>query len=77
MVDELHVDEQLIPEQAGFSGKSTTMQVLNLAQHIEDGFEKGLVTGVFFFFVDLSAAYDTVNHRCLLNKILTKDVHLS
>jgi hypothetical protein len=72
------VDEQLIPEQAGFRpGKSTTSQVLNLTQHIEDGFEEGLVTGVVF--VDLSAAYDTVNHRCLLNKILelTKDIHLT
>ena len=30
-------------------------------------------------FVDLSAAYDTVNHRCLLNKILelTKDIYLT
>ena len=63
------VGEQLIPKQAGFRpGKSTTSQVLNLAQHTEDGFQEGLVTGVVF--VDLSAAYDTVNHRCLLNKIL-------
>ena len=41
------IDEQLIPEQAGFRpGKSTTSQILNLTQHIEDGFEKGMVTGV-------------------------------
>ena len=54
------VDEQLIPEQAGFRpGKSTTSQVLNLTQHIEDGFEEGLVCGVVF--VDPSAAYDTIN----------------
>ena len=72
------VDEHLIPEQAGFRpGKSTTSQVLNLTQHIENGFEEGLVTGVVF--VDLSAAYDTVNHRCLLHKILdiTKDIRLT
>ena len=71
------VDKLLIPEQAGFCpGKSTTSQVLNLTQHIEDGFEVGMVTGIVF--VDLSAAYDTVNHRCLLHKILelTKDICL-
>ena len=40
-------------------------------------FEEGMVTCVVF--VDLSAAYDTVNHRCLLHKILeiTKDIHLT
>ena len=72
------IDELLIPEQAGFRpGKSTTSQVLNLTQYIEDGFEEGKVTGVVF--VDLSAAYDTVNHRCLLHKILeiTKDTCLT
>ena len=52
-------------------------QVLNLTQHIDDGFEKGMVTGVVL--VDLSAAYDTVNHRCLLSKILaiTRDISLT
>ena len=52
------IDEHLIPEQAGFRpGKSTTSQVLNLTQHIENGLEEGLVTGVVF--VELSAAYDS------------------
>ena len=36
-------------------------------QHIEDGFEKRLVTGAVF--VDLSAAYDTLNHHILMTKI--------
>ena len=51
----------------------TTSQVLNLTQYIEDGFEEAEVAGVVF--VD-SAAYDTVNPRCLLYKILelTKDI---
>jgi hypothetical protein len=54
-------DEKLIKEQAGFRpGKSCTAQILNLIQHIEDGFEKKQITGVAF--IDLSAAYDTVNH---------------
>ncbi|KAJ8278418.1 hypothetical protein GJAV_G00087400 [Gymnothorax javanicus] len=72
------VEPAIIPQQAGFqSGKSTTSQLLNLAQHIEGEFQKGLVTGVVF--VDLSAAFDTVNHRLLLKKILenTKDLALT
>ncbi|KAJ4925239.1 hypothetical protein JOQ06_017974 [Pogonophryne albipinna] len=72
------VDEHLIPEQAGFRpGKSTTSQVLNLSQYIEDRYEEGMVTGAVF--VDLSAAYDTVNHRRLLSKILetTRDTRLT
>ena len=64
-----HVDAKLIPEQAGFRpGKSCTSQLLNLTEHIEDGYEKRLTTGAVF--VDLSAAYDTVNHRRLLSKVL-------
>ena len=57
-------EDFLIPEQAGIRGsKSCTNQILNLTQFIEDGYEKGLVTGAVF--VDPSAAYDTVNHRSL------------
>ena len=73
-----HVDAKLIPEQAGFrAGKSCTSQLLNLTEHIEDGYEKRLITGAVF--VDLSAAYDTVNHRRLLSKVLemTGDVQLT
>ena len=62
------IEHVLIPEQAGFRpGKSCTAQVLNLTQHIEDGFETGKITGIVL--VDLSAAYDTVNHRRLLEKV--------
>ncbi|XP_030851769.1 uncharacterized protein LOC115928572 [Strongylocentrotus purpuratus] len=71
-------EQHLIPEQAGFRpGRSCTGQVLNLTQHIEDGFEKNEPTGVVF--VDLTAAYDTVNHRILLDKLytMTKDSHLT
>ena len=70
----LHIDQELIKQQAGFrSGKSTTGQLLNLTQHIEDGYEQGTITGAVF--IDLSAAYDTVNHKLLLNKIfsMTRD----
>ena len=58
----LSVDQHLIPEEAGLRpGKSCTSQLLNLAQFIEDGCEKGSIG-------DLSAAYDTVNHRILVQK---------
>ena len=59
------LDEKLIPEQACFRpGKSCTGQLLNLTQHIEDGFTKCLRSGAVF--VDLTAAFDTVNRRILL-----------
>lgn len=70
----LLVDEALIPQQTGFRpGKSCCSQVLNLTQHIEDGFERKEISGVAF--VDLSAAYDTVNHKRLISKVyqVTKD----
>ena len=72
------MDAKLIPEQAGFRpGKSCTSQPLNLTKHIEDGYENRLITGAVF--VDLSAAYDTVNHRRLLSNVLemTGDVQLT
>lgn len=62
------VETKHIPGQNGFkSGKTCTGQVLNLCQHIEDGYENKKVTGVVF--VDLSTAYDTVNHNLLLINI--------
>lgn len=73
-----YVDVTLIPEQAGFRpGKSCCGQVLNLTQYIEDGFEKEMITGVVF--IDLTAAYDTINHKRLSHKIyqVTKDYHLT
>lgn len=67
-----------IPQQAGFrSGKSCTSQVMKLTQHIEDGFERKEITGAVF--IDLTTAYDTVNHRRLLMKLYdaTKDYQLT
>ena len=67
------------PQQAGFRpGKSCCSQVLNLTQHIEDGFELGQITCAAFI-DDLRAAYDTINHRRLLAKLvmLTDDVPLT
>ena len=62
------LEQHLIKEQAGFCpGKSCSSQLLNLTQHIEDGYQRGMITGAAF--VDLSAAYDTVNHRILIQKL--------
>lgn len=75
---ERSVDQKLIPQQGGFRpGRSCTGQVLALTEHIERGFEEKAITGVVF--VDLSAAYDTVNQRILLAKIYdtTKDYDLT
>ena len=55
------------------AGKSCTNQLLNLTQYIEDGYEKNFTTCTVF--VDLFAAYDTVNHRVLLTQLygMTED----
>lgn len=71
------VEKHLIPKQDGFlPGKSCTYEVLNITQHIANGFENGLVTGAMF--VNLSTAYDTVNYQGPLTKIynMIKDHHL-
>ena len=61
------IEQHLIKEQAGFRpGKSCTSQLLNLTQHIEDGYQESMITGTAF--VDLSATYDTVNHRLIIQK---------
>lgn len=68
--------KKLIPELADFRpGQNCTGKVLNLCQQIDDGYENKKVTGVVF--IDLSAAYDTVNHNLLLKKIYecTDDWH--
>ena len=56
------LDPLMIPEQAGFRpGKNSTGQILSMCQLIEDGKEIKLLTGGVF--VDLTAAYDTVNKK--------------
>ena len=62
------VEQRLINEQSGFrTGKSCTSQLLNLTQNIEDGYQRGMITGAAF--VNLSAAYDIVNHILLIQKL--------
>ncbi len=62
------MDDKLSPDQTGFRpGRSCRRQVVNLTQYIEDGFENKFITGAIF--VDLRAAYGTVNHRALLLRV--------
>jgi len=66
--------KKLIKEQAGVrQGKICKGQVLHLSKHIENSFIYNKITGAIF--VDLSSAYDTVNHKRLKYKIynVTKD----
>ena len=59
------IEQYLIKEQADFRpGKSCTRQLLNLTQHIEDDYQGSMITETYF--VNLSAAYDTVQHRLLI-----------
>ena len=39
-----------------------------MTQHIEDGYERNMLTGAAF--VDLSAVYDTVQHRLMIRKLM-------
>ena len=65
------VKQRLIKEQVGFrTGRSCTSQLLNLTQHIEDGYQRGMITVEAF--VDLSAEYDTVSHIILIQKLYNK-----
>ena len=65
------IEQHLIKEEACFrSGKSCTIQLLNLTQHIEDGYKEGMITRTAFVY--LSAAYDTVNHRLLIQHSTTR-----
>ena len=71
------VDEKLTKDQAGFRpGRSCAGQLLNLTQHIEDGYERKMLTDAAS--VDLSAAYDTVQHRLMIRKLMdmTGDIYL-
>ncbi|KAL4100636.1 hypothetical protein QTP88_020671 [Uroleucon formosanum] len=68
------IDEKLIQEQASFRKvKLCTGHTLNTNQFIKNGFEKKNRTGVAS--IDLTAVYDTISHRILIDTIynLTQD----
>ena len=52
------IEQHLIKEHAGFKpGKSCTSQLLNLIQHIKDGYQESMITETAFVY--LSVTYDT------------------
>ena len=61
-------DKILYSNQFGFqSGHSTKYAILQLANQIHESFENNLYT--LGAFIDLSKAFDTVNHSIILKKI--------
>ena len=71
----LLIDAKLTKDQACFQhGRSCKGLFLNLTQHIEDGFECRLIIRAAF--VDLLAAYDTVQHCVMIKKLLNMIVDL-
>ena len=64
-VTSLH-EQYLIKEKVFRPVKSCINQLLNMILHIEDRYQRGMITGASF--VDLSAAYNMVNHRILIQK---------
>ena len=50
--------------------QSCTSQLLNLTQHMEECYLESMITETPF--VDLSAAYDTLNHKIAIQKLTTQ-----
>ena len=58
----------LAPEQFGFRPNlSTEVALAHLTENILDNMDNGLITGAVF--LDLSKAFDTVDHQILLKKL--------
>lgn len=64
----LEKNNLFMSNQFGFrSGKSTTLAILNLMEHISEAFEEGHYMETMF--CDLSKAFDCVSHDILLRKL--------
>ena len=63
-----NTEHTIIRKQEGFrAGTSFPRQLLNLTQHTEDVYQKSRTIGTVL--VNLSTAYEHVNHGLLLNKL--------
>ena len=62
------IQTEILSAQYGFvSGRSSTAQLVSTVQTIGKNLDKGLQTDVVF--MDISKAFDTVNHNSLLQKL--------
>ena len=67
-------EKTLYSKQFGFqSGHSTEHAILQLANQIHESFKNNLYT--LGAFIDLSKAFDTVNHSIILRKLEIYGIH--
>ena len=57
----------MTPNQGESRLQTREVMLQSTLEHIEDGYHRGMITGAAF--IDISSAYDTVNHRLLTRKL--------
>ena len=68
LVTFFEINKLFVAEQFGFrTNKSTIQAILNVVDNVLKGFEEGRITNITL--IDLTKAFDTVNHNILLSKL--------